>query len=67
MFPSPTAVPTVTSSGQHQALGYYPAPADGNLLGGPVFTNPAMTTELCASDCQQFPYFALENGTLYLH
>ena len=54
--------PIETSNGSYDALGYYAAPADGNLLGGPVFTSPLMTAELCGTDCQGYSYFALENG-----
>lgn len=54
---SSSTLPSTTT-----ALGYYAAPADGNLLGGPVFTSTAMTAQLCGSECQGYPYFALENG-----
>lgn len=50
------------TTGPYDALGYYPAPADGDLLGGPVSTSPKMTTELCETTCQGYPYMALENG-----
>ena len=55
-------MPSSTPTGNYDSLGYYPAPADGDLLGGPVITNPMMTLELCGTDCQGFPYLALENG-----
>lgn len=76
IFVSSTTLPnvTVTSSTSSSttssstppstttALGYYAAPADGDLLDGPVYTSPDMTEELCGSDCQGYPYFALLNG-----
>ncbi|CAF9928491.1 hypothetical protein IMSHALPRED_007665 [Imshaugia aleurites] len=43
---SSAAAPSVTST-----LGYYAAPADGNLLGGPVFTSASMTEALCGTEC----------------
>ena len=55
-------MPTVSANGQYFALGYYPAPADGNLLGGPVSTSPGMTLDLCGTICQGYSYLALENG-----
>ncbi len=59
---SPTVMPMNSSTGQYKSLGYYATPADGKLLGGPVFTNPLMTLELCGTDCQGYSYLALENG-----
>lgn len=63
---SSSFTPSSTSSGASPStttsLGYYPAPANGNLLGGPVASSPAMTRELCGSQCQGYPYFALSNG-----
>ena len=59
---SPLPTPTESTNGRYIALGYYPAPADGNLLGGPVSTSPGMILELCGTICQGYPYLALENG-----
>ena len=59
---SATITPTVTNNGKYQPLGYYLAPAGGNILGVLVSTSTVLTVELCASDCNQYPYFALENG-----
>lgn len=59
-------MPIDTPDGDYNALGYYPAPADGNVLGGPVTTSPLMTVEFCESYCQGYSYFALENGRFRL-
>lgn len=55
-------MPIDTPTGHYDALGYYPAPADGNLLGGPVTTSPLMTVAYCGAFCQGYSYIALENG-----
>ena len=55
-------VPIDTTAAQYTPLGYCATPADGNLLGGPLFTSPLMTVQLCNTDCQGFLYFAVENG-----
>lgn len=57
-----TSTSSASSASTTTSLGYYAAPADGNLLGGPVFTSTMMTEQMCGSDCQGYPYFALENG-----
>ena len=62
LLSSPSVAPVDTATGRYTALGYYPAPADGKTLDGPVFTDPSLTAERCGIDCQGYSYFALYNG-----
>ena len=55
-------LPIVTTTGRFDALGYYVAPANGNLLNGPIITSPSMSVELCGTSCPGYTYLALENG-----
>lgn len=59
---SASILPIITSTGRFDALGYYAAPVNGNLLNGPIITSPSMSVELCGTSCPGYTYLALENG-----